>query len=999
MLSECSGSQTDLWVLTARDKRQARLFETQLRELSARKVLPEGVRWTVVADPGGSPLGTGGATLHAICTAIDALRTAQPELRGVPAENILSRRRVFVVHCGGLSQRLPQFAQLGKVFAPVPDPRCFPTPLLAQVVRSLVAVAQDVSGGVFVACGDALFLCDPSEVRLAGVDAAVLVYPASPVQASAHGVYGRDPVTGLATRILQKATPAEMLREGIVNVDGTVLMDTGLIYFSPAVSSAWLGMLASGDRPEAFRTRFLRDRGNWHGVEFYRDVMGAMVPEASAGPLRRAFRAYQLSVLAPASGQFIHFGTTRELIQVLCQPRFTEFGGVLQSQVVPDVDVSPDSLIHASVLEGACSYVGSHSVVHFSEARGRLALAGNNYVHGLRTSGDVALPAGCALYQPPVRQSAGGGDALVLFGVGDNPKLSGGQGGTYLGSPLEEWVEQHRLSSREVWPGIDEAHRTLWNAQLFPRGTHDAIYAALPWMLDAGSPTASRNAWHALPRCSMEEVALSFDISSWRRHEQHVIARIIAAQIQARLELGEPSEDLLEAVRLLRIGPRVASALQSSAIRSRRPSLAAALWQHCAVVVRKAELPDSPVVDSPPAAARAQQRAFSSVGSAVYAGAQRTPAAQGRSLPVGAALEMRAPVRIDLAGGWSDTPPQSLDLGGSVLNVALDLDGARPIGVRIERIEAPQFELAAEDQECQVTISGLDELRRCGDPSDPVALHKAALMEAGIIPASARDLRQFLQGKGGGLRVTTESCVPKGSGLGTSSILGAALVAAVQSAWSGSAEAPEQLCARVLRLEQRLSTGGGWQDQIGALYGGIKVATTHPGADQIPTVEALAVTTSVVEQFESRLVLCYTGVPRLARNVLQRVVARYLLREPGVLSALQEMQELVQQLRIAFLDGDLDTVGQVVSRSWELNKLIEPSATNPELERLFEAVAPLSAGAKLAGAGGGGFMLVIARDAESVPEVRRRLALAGSPTPTFYRATVSHRGLATFTIS
>ena len=81
----------------------------------------------------------------------------------------------------------------------------------------------------------------------------------------------------------------------------------------------------------------------------------------------------------------------------------------------------------------------------------------------------------------------------------------------------------------------------------------------------------------------------------------------------------------------------------------------------------------------------------------------------------------------------------------------------------------------------------------------------------------ANRLRDFLTQYGGGLEITTLAAIPKGSGLGTSSIMGAVLLAVIHRVL-GRELSPSELFHNVLRLEQKLTTGGGWQDQIGGRW-------------------------------------------------------------------------------------------------------------------------------------------------------------------------------------
>src|SRR5262249_39565369 len=147
------------------------------------------------------------------------------------------------------------------------------------------------------------------------------------------------------------------------------------------------------------------------------------------------------------------------------------------------------------------------------------------------------------------------------------------------------------------------------------------------------------------------------------------------------------------------------------------------------------------------------------------------------------------------------------------------------------------------------------------DVRDPFALHKIALQLTGFLPSpSGRG-----QGEGAfehkvrssaklGVHITTECRVPKGSGLGTSSILAATLLAALHRAKNNS-PSQEELFEQTLLLEQRLSTGGGWQDQVGGIVGGVKSTITSPGVPQRPVIETLALSDAAYTGLEERLVV------------------------------------------------------------------------------------------------------------------------------------------------
>jgi fucokinase len=233
--------------------------------------------------------------------------------------------------------------------------------------------------------------------------------------------------------------------------------------------------------------------------------------------------------------------------------------------------------------------------------------------------------------------------------------------------------------------------------------------------------------------------------------------------------------------------------------------------------------------------------------------------------------------------------------------------------------------------------------------------------------------------------------VPKGSGLGASSILGAALLAALYHALAQPLVLPE-LCLRVLQLEQLMGTGGGWQDQVGGMWGGIKFARSEPGVNQYPAVEPLALPPGLQAELEEHMLLFYTGEPRLAKDVLQRVVGRYLIGCPETVAALEEMPALAQEARATLLSGDWAGLGRCIDRSWALNRQLEPTCTNDNLDALFARLQPLVLGAKLAGAGGGGFLFALARDRAARERLEQRLASVPPPAR-LYRATLDPDGL------
>ena len=320
----------------------------------------------------------------------------------------------------------------------------------------------------------------------------------------------------------------------------------------------------------------------------------------------------------------------------------------------------------------------------------------------------------------------------------------------------------------------------------------------------------------------------------------------------------------------------------------------------------------------------------------------------------------RLPVRVNWGGGWSDTPPYCLEQGGTVLNAALFLDGKLPIEVTLRRVAEPKFILTSTDIGSYKEFTSLEELKNCADPSDPFALHKAALLACGVIPMD-EDLTMdaIYANLGGGVYMNTRVIdIPKGSGLGTSSILAGACVKGLND-FLGLGLQENELYNRVMCMEQLMSTGGGWQDQVGGLAEGIKMVSAAPGLEQQIVCTTLSVSENTKQELNARFALIYTGQRRLARNLLREVVGKYIGSDPDALDVLEKIQQLAVLMRFELERGNIDRFAQLLNHHWELSKRLDGGCTNTCIDQIFVSVEDMIDGRMICGAGGGGFAQVI----------------------------------------
>ena len=357
---------------------------------------------------------------------------------------------------------------------------------------------------------------------------------------------------------------------------------------------------------------------------------------------------------------------------------------------------------------------------------------------------------------------------------------------------------------------------------------------------------------------------------------------------------------------------------------------------------------------------------------AVRAAAKRS-AAEGT-------IRVTAPVRIDFAGGWSDTPPICYREGGCVLAAAVTVDGKRPIEVTVSPRRDKLVKVISKDLGKRKLLRSAAEIADHHDPHDWCCLAKAALAVTGFEFGSR------------GIDITLSSDLPKGSGMGTSSILGAATITALLGEFD-----VDRVGELTLRLEQEMRTGGGWEDQFAGMTPGIKLMCSKPGARQKIDIRPVASEASRAfhDALHSRSLLYFTGQKRMARNVLRRVLGFYDENPHGFGKILiDSVKRGARRAACAMDKGDIETFASCVNDYWRDKKLLDAGSTNEKVDDIIDAIRPYVSAVSLAGAGGGGFMYILAKSPADAKRIRTFLERnPPSPHSRFYKFAVDHVGM------
>jgi D-glycero-alpha-D-manno-heptose-7-phosphate kinase len=203
------------------------------------------------------------------------------------------------------------------------------------------------------------------------------------------------------------------------------------------------------------------------------------------------------------------------------------------------------------------------------------------------------------------------------------------------------------------------------------------------------------------------------------------------------------------------------------------------------------------------------------------------------------------------------------------------------------------------------------------------------------------------------------SCdAPPGSGLGSSSGLVVAMLAAVAE-HTRTAMTPYELARRAYEVERvDLRQAGGMQDQYACTFGGFNFIEFF--AEDRVVVNPLRIPPDMANELHGSLLLCYTGITRKSGGILRRQVEGYVTGRRESVEALERIKGLTLELKEALLTGDLPRFGDILDQSWHAKRRLAAGITNDRVDELYEHARRSGAVAgKLLGAGGGGYLLLL----------------------------------------
>lgn len=896
-----------------------------------------------LSDPEGARIGSGGGTAWLLANHFKHSGASD-------FSTYLSADKKIIIHAGGQSRRLPAYAPSGKVLSPIPVFRWSRGQNLQQNLldlqepfyKELLEVAPETCN-TLIASGDILILPGEHFNHLPQADVICMGIWADPHLASRHGVFftPKSRQTELAF-MLQKPKHSQIEQLSATHL---FLMDAGV----------WI---LSDKAIERLMKKCQWDHRTFKkGIPDYYDLYSEFGLALGTAPSVSDSELSDLSVaIVPLEkGAFYHYGTNLELISSTenIQNSVKDQRAIWHNRVKPH----PSLFVQNAVTEKPFTHEQHHIWVENSHIASGWQLNHHHIITGIpKNDWTLQLPAGTCLDLVPLSA-----DELSIRPYGMSDSFSGeAQDAIWMGQALQQWLGDRGLTleASGISPTSD-----IQDVALFPILKKTQLKQELiSWMIEDVSNEQMKALWLSSQRISATGLNAQADLVTLfqqRAAFAHATIPKLAGNYQKSILYQTDLKKLALTYYKAQLPLPVPPGPDEDPLLIARDRMFRA--EHARL--------------SGEAASNYEQQAYQTIHQAFLKSA-RHPTVPKLSVFTDQIVWGRSPARLDLAGGWSDTPPYCLQSGGSVVNMAVNLNGQPPLQVFIRLSDDPVITLRSIDNGVSETITCYDELANYTNVGSAFSIPRAALCLAGFHPNYGPNQFSSLQAQlkdfGGGIEISLLVAIPKGSGLGTSSILAATILGSL-SDFCGLDWNQPTICHNTLLLEQMLTTGGGWQDQYGGILPGIKLLHSQPGMQNDVSAHWLPDMLFKAPEYQNNWLLYYTGITRVAKNILSEIVQGMYLNDGDKLRILDTIKDHALQTADAIQKCDYRQTAEMIGRSWQLNNQLDKGTNTAEIQSILDKIKPFTYGYKLLGAGGGGYLLLCAKDSEAAQAIQKAL--------------------------
>ncbi len=300
-------------------------------------------------------------------------------------------------------------------------------------------------------------------------------------------------------------------------------------------------------------------------------------------------------------------------------------------------------------------------------------------------------------------------------------------------------------------------------------------------------------------------------------------------------------------------------------------------------------------------------------------------------------IRSKSPLRIGLAGGGTDVSPYSDLYGGVILNATVSMYAY----ATIEPTNDGKIILHAIDKNEIVEFASIEELPIDGTLDLLKGIYNRVVRDYVKKPLS--------------FRLSTYVDAPAGSGLGSSSSLVVAILAAFCE-WQNIPLGEYEIAKLAFDIERKdLAMAGGKQDQYAAAFGGFNLMEFYK--DEKVIVNPLRIKENYLNEMQFSLLLYYTGTSRLSSKIIEMQSKNISQKNDKSIEAMHQLKVQAVRMKEAILKGNLNEIGEVLNEGWQSKKQTAEGISNPLIDEIYETALKTGAtGGKISGAGGGGFM-------------------------------------------
>ena len=803
----------DYIVITASNDFQSKGYTYQID--SRKEFLPKRTKFLVVSDEGGQRVGSGGATL----TVIKKIKHLEKKLNNL---------RILVIHSGGDSKRTPQYSALGKLFSPVPRklPDGRSSTLFDELIISMSGVAPRIKEGMVLLSGDVLLLFNPLKIDFSLNEAGCITFKEKAEIGQRHGVFVNGE-KGFVKKCLQKKNKEILEKEGAIDEKGYVDIDTGAIIFSSSILESLYTLIDNDEK-------YFKVVNSKVRLSLYIDFMFPLAEDSTLEKfliekpegemceelieIRKQvweiLRKYKLKQIRMFPAKFIHFGSIPEIMRLM-NSEIEDYKEIGWSKIVnscSDSISSYNSIISYGDVFGSNVYIelsyihqnvkiGNNVLLSFIEIDDNLIIPDNVVMHGLKQNNGKIV--------------------CRIFGINDNPK-------------------EEKLFGKEISSLPFGLSGNLWTANLYPEcdNMSEAVLSALNiYKIAHNDKEGNLEEWNKYTKKSLSSGfndADSYSLIEWNKRMLNIvkcclIEKLIYENKNVKNVKNIFNNNELEEEQKKWLDENLKKHSFEKRIR---------LLFYIGESLNNEEI----II-----------KFFTEIKNTILNEPLNMIKYNDKCKIVKEKQEVNLPLRVNFGGGWTDTPPYCLEKGGKVLNASILLKGKKPVHVIIEKIPEKKIAFLAKDTKEFGEFTEISQIQNTEKEVESFTMIKSCLIICGIIPKTGGNLEEILERIGSGFKIQYEVFnTPRGSGLGTASILYAAIVKAIFEFFAIEYN-DNDIINKVLQIEQILGTGGGWQDTIGGLHKGIKLITSDKGIYQKLNIKNLNINKNTLEELEKRL--------------------------------------------------------------------------------------------------------------------------------------------------